>query len=873
MSIAWCAINGNFCFGIKDVIPPEDSTLMFNMLDHALANKGEQQQNFFDIMSNVYERIPTSISSFIEDLDQDKQDQFDKFAGSLSPEQLETYNELCNFNNKSETIKVPKTKKEANALLLKGTHAMFTRLPSPKVYTEEEGHAYVSMSDVVDHALAEGLSINWLQDSNGNRNSDTINGSLVSTELLEEMRSELADPDHTAIGTILLWSDGFCRTFVKQKDNSVWTLTLTFLNTDGKSKSPMHTYCIVIGKSSSNHTPVFETVMKELEGLRKERIRYCGITGKFIKTAFSVVVYASDRIERCALLNTSQIGTFGQRSHWACGVDPKTLLMCKKCFETLMSTLQNSAYPKLEVLDETDNVCQDCSQWDANNAFTPLLDKYPSTSSAEQDCPDAPTNRSANETHHIPMMQSFEWLRMGLLYSYYNCTLNDTSARWRQYNLKPYLRSMAISNGIIKDVWASAKQKNRYPNLNPLPFMPYLWTIGHLLPMERFINSPMHLLFHGVITDVMALIHKYMKDRSLLSKFETFANEYLLEIESFRLGWCKMRKLPKAFWLAEDILGFTRIMPCIYGLFFANNFKLGSRSKHMKIHKSIQKLLNSLHVMVSTLMNPRTSTDIKKIKAYIRVYLTCGHQASKLINGKGEDFWMDKGNHLSLENLPEQIARHGPIRWYWEGVCEAFIQEIKPYLIENMRKTATYFRDKLTLIYKQKAMAFIKLRAKGKEEEELTGTKNQREGKGFYCYSTLETIQQRFNQGLPLSGFVFEEDFVSSDQRLVWIAFGRGGVDIRVVPIHYTVAPEADELCGMAYANCILSSNDFKYNMQVLRRRISSYCLMLPYVADCAERTPSAFGSSFAIVYDDWDVLSRNGKKDDIKLSRTTFNV
>ena len=135
------------------------------------------------------------------------------------------------------------------------------------------------------------------------------------------------------------------------------------------------------------------------------------------------------------------------------------------------------------------------------------------------------------------MMQSFEWLRMGLLYSYYNCTLNDTSARWRQYNLKPYLRSMAISNGIIKDVWASAKQKNRYPNLNPLPFMPYLWTIGHLLPMERFINSPMHLLFHGVISDVMVLvIHKYMKDRGLLSKFESFANEHLLLFAIITLG-------------------------------------------------------------------------------------------------------------------------------------------------------------------------------------------------------------------------------------------------------------------------------------------------------------------------------------------------
>ena len=301
MSIAWCAIHHNFCFGIDEVVPLQDSTLMFNMLDHALANKGEQQQNFFDIISNVFHRIPTSISSFIDGLDKDKQDQFEKFSKSLSPDQLETYNKLCDVESKPDTIKVPHTKKEANALLLKGEYAMFTRLPSPKVHTEDEGHAYVSVCDVVDHAMADGLPINWLQDSNGNVNSDTINGSQVSKELLEETRSQLSDPDNTAIGTLVLWSDGFCRTFVKQKDNSCWILTMTFLNPDGKTKSPMHTYCIVLGKSSANHTPVFEIVMKELEGLRQERIRYCGITGKFIKTSFSVVVYASDRIDMSIL--------------------------------------------------------------------------------------------------------------------------------------------------------------------------------------------------------------------------------------------------------------------------------------------------------------------------------------------------------------------------------------------------------------------------------------------------------------------------------------------------------------------------------------------------------------------------------------------
>ena len=61
--------------------------------------------------------------------------------------------------------------------------------------------------------------------------------------------------------------------------------------------------------------------------------------------------------------------------------------------------------------------------------------------------------------------------------------------------------------------------------------------------------------------------------------------------------------------------------------------------------------------------------------------------------------------------------------------------------------------------------------------------------------------------------------------------------------------------------------------MQELRERISSHCVMLPFVADMANRTPPTFGGSFAIVYDDWDVMSCNGKKDEIVLSHSNFNV
>ena len=119
--------------------------------------------------------------------------------------------------------------------------------------------------------------------------------------------------------------------------------------------------------------------------------------------------------------------------------------------------------------------------------------------------------------------------------------------------------------------------------------------------------------------------------------------------------------------------------------------------------KSIFQLLNSLHVMVSTLMNPRTATDTDTIEVYVKFFLSCVNRSYHLVNGSGDYFWGKKGNFLSLLNLPDQIKRFGPIRWYWEGICEAYIQEVKPHLTQNLRKTPKYFMANLALIFKRKS--------------------------------------------------------------------------------------------------------------------------------------------------------------------------
>ena len=67
------------------------------------------------------------------------------------------------------------------------------------------------------------------------------------------------------------------RSFVKQKDNDVWILTVTFPDPDGCATSKFHTYCLAVGKSSRNHQPVIDHYLKEIEELtwREGVLWYC----------------------------------------------------------------------------------------------------------------------------------------------------------------------------------------------------------------------------------------------------------------------------------------------------------------------------------------------------------------------------------------------------------------------------------------------------------------------------------------------------------------------------------------------------------------------------------------------------------------------
>ena len=62
----------------------------------------------------------------------------------------------------------------------------------------------------------------------------------------------------TWYGYFFLWSDGFQRSWVRQKHNGVWLLTITFPDPDGDDLSPFHTHTLAIGKGNQDHTAVMD---------------------------------------------------------------------------------------------------------------------------------------------------------------------------------------------------------------------------------------------------------------------------------------------------------------------------------------------------------------------------------------------------------------------------------------------------------------------------------------------------------------------------------------------------------------------------------------------------------------------------------------
>ena len=81
----------------------------------------------------------------------------------------------------------------------------------------------------------------------------------------------------------------------------------------------------------------------------------------------------------------------------------------------------------------------------------------------------------------------------------------------------------------------------------------------------------MHGLTHGIIPDVMVVLHTILLHHKKLTTFNDFANPIMDDVASFGLDYCKLKSLPNANWVAENSMAFMRLFSYLYGMFVSNN--------------------------------------------------------------------------------------------------------------------------------------------------------------------------------------------------------------------------------------------------------------------------------------------------------------
>mmetsp|Transcript_15398 Transcript_15398/g.35239 ORF Transcript_15398/g.35239 Transcript_15398/m.35239 type:complete len:1134 (-) Transcript_15398:15-3416(-) len=847
--VCWRALHNEKLCGEQNTLSIADSARLFKMMTVALKCSGELQEDVADLVCAEMESM-TDRGSFGDDYEA-------RTKRALEVLVKKKMSMLSNF--------------PSPRLIIKDNHAMVESLDElmNMITMSEIPVQYMEAPTEYEEAVLDEYRREHGLNATPPKQTDCNLSSVAASDLLKELKesvrseAELNSPGsgeeavrNTAYWSINAWSDGFERAGLKKKKKGCWMITIDFINPDGNSTSNQHTHVVALGRSSASHTTALNHILSQIVNLRKRTRRFCGITGKWIYTSIGLLSYSTDRVERSALLMTGHLGTFGMRSHWAAGMNELRLPVCNDCFDDIANNFQNNPTPTF-----ANTVCPRacCDRWDMGSATasTVELPKYYPKNRSNPDTGHAPKFRTVFMEEVKPYRQHFDWLVEGVTFAYKNACSTNRSTMWFKQNVRDFLRSMGVNKEVQDNVCRAAAAFKANPN-NSLQFIPQLWLLG--IPMHRFINSPMHLLFHGIVKDIMDFCLAFAKKFEKGEQFKTFVNEHLTELESLGLDWCKLLEVPRTYWQAENFLGLARVIPAIFGLFFEGGY---IPERGAIASKSIQQMLNSLHVMISALMSPRLSKDADKIDSYIKVFLSCCHRASVKVYGPSNRkklLWIGDGNgksnFVSLLNLPDQIRHYGPVRWYYEGKNERHIQVIKPHLIRNMRSTETYFRSKLDLYFKTKHIELLKSRLEPK--------RIKRSEKDYCRYKSLVDLRQKFAEGTPLSASVIE--FGALGTRIV-IAFG-GVNSMRFVTVSHDMPESSPEICGMPCAACRLCQSSFAVSREEMKRWSVHQCLLLP-----RKLKGVAFDQKYAIVYSDWDVLSRSNSKGEALLSYRLFST
>jgi hypothetical protein len=540
----------------------------------------------------------------------------------------------------------PTNMREARTMLLEGDNSLMKNFPSPKVY-EIANHACVSLKEVILLAAGHGSEFNFAFDPSKpvehQRNMEGLNGTEATSDLIEDVRRAMNDDSslsamqrmNTCIGWIYFWSDSFLRCFVRQRENSVWILTVTICPPESEKSNGKFTYVLAIGKSSEDHTPVIEHYIDQCMKLMKGFECYFGATNEIKRMAVAMLTWHADRPERQAILNTLKEGTYGKVSGYAADVDESKFPACLNCYRKLVKAMTGQP-------EEGGNSapCNQCFNWTLDPDNEHQVTRTPKDYPIEPACPGEPepVGREARMVFIRPLKLTAAYL-IDALKKAYSARLKGI---WTKPELEQFFRTCNVNEkraSIVNAMAEDDRKKNQ--ESAPEKYLPKIWSRFDCFARYRLPDLPMHGLGHGIVPDVMNIVHQIFKHHGKLTNFIQFANGFLGGIVSFRLDWCKVKPLPASAWICENCMSFARLMPYLYGMYLLNNPLSANQNEDRVTVDNIKCMLNAFQAMMSLLMSKKRiaqdQDETKKtIDNHMKLFMSSANHLHKTYGSLGK---------------------------------------------------------------------------------------------------------------------------------------------------------------------------------------------------------------------------------------------
>ena len=578
----------------------------------------------------------------------------------------------------STKTKFPRTGKDARRFFTDGSHSILKNFPVQEVF-EVNNHACVRLKETILLAAGHrgGFDFAWDGRLGIEGSSDGLNRTRAVQDLIKDIEVEMREamrkkePNRpqedielaikaTSKGYIYFWSDSFLRCFVKQKDNSVWILTVTISPPWADINKGTYTHVLAMGKSSEDHTPVIDYYMREARELQRGFRCYFGNSNDIRYVAFGLLLHSADRPERQGLGHTRKEGYYGKITNYAHCVSTLSFPACKECYkDQLFIILGQKSFQRN---------CQKCQNWTINPEVQdlPVPKNYPPA----QDCNVSvkpPKGREPGMKKIGPIKLSSKFLIQACSFAYEM----RREGKWLKDEFTDYLRTCNVNDVIIKRISDLVDQdKCNKTKTNIREVLPSIWLEYDCFDRHRLPDLPMHGVSHGMICDMIDFFHGVLAKWKKMNSFDQFANTTINDVASFQLSWCKLKRLPKAAWVSENTNAFMRLFSYLYGIFFLNHPVDDDKQMH-RINMS--RMMNASQACISMLM-ARGDIEGSEVEKYMKLLMSTAHYLHKefgsISKKKDPDKDDSQGNtkqksrkrKRNSTDLVDQLSHHDVLR-------------------------------------------------------------------------------------------------------------------------------------------------------------------------------------------------------------------